>query len=97
MADMMTPRRVVRASASKQIGAFVILYLDTNIVIYTVEHHPTFGPKVRNRLGLARAAGDTLMVSDLTRMECFALKSGKNAGINEFALEVQMKGRTNGN
>jgi predicted nucleic acid-binding protein len=48
----------------------VIVYLDTNIVIYAVEGHPVFGPRVRVRLASAQVAGDTLMISDLTRMEC---------------------------
>jgi hypothetical protein len=59
----------------------MIVYLDTNVVIYTVEQNPVFGPKVRTRLAAARAAGDTLMLSDLTRMECLVgpLKSGDAA------------------
>ncbi len=48
----------------------MIVYLDTNIVIYSVEHNPVFSPKARNRLAAARVAGDVLMISDLTRMEC---------------------------
>jgi predicted nucleic acid-binding protein len=48
----------------------VILYLDTNILIYVVEGHATFGLPAQVRLATARAAGDTLMISDLTRMEC---------------------------
>jgi predicted nucleic acid-binding protein len=51
----------------------MILYLDTNIVIYAVEHNPIFGPKVQTRLAIARAAGDSIMISDLTRMECLVL------------------------
>jgi predicted nucleic acid-binding protein len=59
----------------------MIVYLDTNIVIYTVEQNPVYGPKARTRLATARAAGDTLMISDLTRMECLVgpLKSGDTA------------------
>lgn len=51
----------------------MILYLDTNIAIYAVEHNPIFGPKVQTRLAIARAAGDSIMISDLTRMECLVL------------------------
>jgi predicted nucleic acid-binding protein len=47
----------------------MILFLDTNIVIYAVEGNPVFGPKVALRLATAQAAGDSFMVSDLTRME----------------------------
>jgi hypothetical protein len=35
------------------------VYLDTNIVIYTVEQNPRFGPKARTRLASARASGET--------------------------------------
>jgi predicted nucleic acid-binding protein len=56
----------------------MILFLDTNVIIYAVEKHPVFGPKVAVRLGTARAAGDSFMVSDLTRMESLVgpLRSG---------------------
>jgi uncharacterized protein len=59
----------------------MIVYLDANIVIYTVEQNPVFSPRARPRLATARAAGDTLMISDLTRMECLVgpLKSGDAA------------------
>jgi predicted nucleic acid-binding protein len=62
------------------------LYLDTNIVIDTGEQNPIFGPKTRNRLATARAAGDTLMISDLTRMECLVgpLKSGDTSVEADF-------------
>lgn len=65
----------------------MIVYLDTNIVIYAVEGHPTFGPQARVRLASAQAAGDTLMMSDLTRMECLVgpLRSGNTA------LEAQFR------
>ncbi|HEY7157760.1 MAG TPA: PIN domain-containing protein [Gemmataceae bacterium] len=51
----------------------MIFFLDTNIVIYLVDQHPTFGPKARTRLATARAAGDLIQISDLTRMECLVL------------------------
>lgn len=51
----------------------MILFPDTNIVIYATEQNPLFGPKARTRLAIARAAGDTIMISDLTRMECLVL------------------------
>jgi len=64
----------------------MIVYLDTNIVIYTVEHDPVFGPKARSRLATARATGDSLMISDLTRMESLVgpLKSGDAAVEADF-------------
>ncbi|MBI1916312.1 MAG: PIN domain-containing protein [Planctomycetes bacterium] len=51
----------------------MIVSLDTNIVIYAVESHPTFGVRAQTRLASALAAGDTLMISDLVRMECLVL------------------------
>jgi predicted nucleic acid-binding protein len=64
----------------------MIVYLDTNIIIYAVEHHPVFGPKTRTRLAAARAARDTFMVSDLTRMECLVgpLRSGDTVLQGDF-------------
>ena len=49
------------------------IYLDSNVVIYAVEQHPLFGPRVGRRLNAAQAAGDSLMISDLTRMECLVM------------------------
>lgn len=47
----------------------MILYLDTNIVIYAVENTAVFGPQANARLTAARSAGDSFMISDLVRME----------------------------
>jgi len=73
-------------AATKLGGVPIIVYLDTNIVIYVVEQNPVHGPKVRTRLATARAAGDILMISDLTRMECLVgpLKSGDAAVEADF-------------
>jgi uncharacterized protein len=62
------------------------LYLDANIVIYLVEKHPIQRPKAVARLTAAQAAGDTLTISDLTRMECQVgpLKSGNAVLLAEF-------------
>jgi predicted nucleic acid-binding protein len=64
----------------------MIVYLDTNIVIYAVEQTPAFGPRARARLATAQAAGDILMISDLTRMECLVgpLRSGNTALESDF-------------
>jgi predicted nucleic acid-binding protein len=51
----------------------MILFLDTNIVIYAIENSPVFGQKARTRLAIARAAGASITISDLTRMECLVL------------------------
>lgn len=48
----------------------MILFLDSNIVIYVVEGNPAFAPKTVLRLATAQTAGDSFMISDLTRMEC---------------------------
>jgi hypothetical protein len=47
-----------------------MVYLDTNCVIYLVERNPTWLAKVVSRLTHFRAAGDRLVVGDLTRAEC---------------------------
>ncbi len=48
----------------------MIVYLDTNRIIYFVENHPTWGPKVIARITSIRAASDELAVGDLARAEC---------------------------
>ncbi|MBY0232363.1 MAG: PIN domain-containing protein [Gemmataceae bacterium] len=48
----------------------MIVFLDSNIVIYSVEGNPLFAPRVIARFARAQAAGDTFMISDLTRLEC---------------------------
>jgi uncharacterized protein len=48
----------------------MIIYLDTNIVIYAVEQPALWGSKTLARLAAAVAAKDTFAISDLTRMEC---------------------------
>jgi uncharacterized protein len=56
----------------------MIVFLDTNIVIYAVEQPPVLGAKAMARLTALRTAGDRFMVSDLVRMECLVgpLQSG---------------------
>jgi predicted nucleic acid-binding protein len=65
----------------------MIVFLDTNVVIYAVEDPPVFGARATARLGALRGAGDSFMVSDLTRMECLVgpLRSG------DTALEAQFR------
>jgi predicted nucleic acid-binding protein len=48
----------------------VKVYLDTNCIIYFVEKHPYWLPKVVARIAAFRAAKDELTVGDLTRAEC---------------------------
>ena len=47
----------------------MLIYLDTNIVIYAVENPAVFGPRADARLQ-AIAASDHVAVSELTRTEC---------------------------
>ena len=51
----------------------MIVFVDTNVVLYAVESEPTFGVRAQTRMASALAAGDTLMISDLVRMECMVL------------------------
>ena len=51
-------------------AAAVRVYLDSNCVIYFVERNPTWWPKVVARIARFRAAGDQLVVGDLTQAEC---------------------------
>jgi len=50
----------------------VLIYLDSCIVIYLIEQTPGFGPRASHRIAAALAAGDKLLISDLTRLECRA-------------------------
>jgi predicted nucleic acid-binding protein len=50
----------------------LLIYLDSNIVIYVVEQPDPFGPRASARISALAAAGDRLVVSDLTRLECRA-------------------------
>jgi len=56
----------------------MIVFLDSNIVIYAVENPPSFGSRATAQLGALRASGHTFLISDLTRMECLVgpLRSG---------------------
>lgn len=64
----------------------MIVYLDSNIAIYAVENPPVWGVKALARLTTLRAAGDTFMISDLTRMGCLVgpLKTGSTVAEREF-------------
>jgi len=64
----------------------VLIYLDTCIVIYVIEQPAGFGPRATNRLADALRAGDRLVVSDLTRLECRAqpLAAGDTVRLNDY-------------
>ncbi|MCC6125365.1 MAG: PIN domain-containing protein [Pirellulales bacterium] len=48
----------------------MIYYLDTNIVIYSLEHHPLWSPTTRGVLSGLKNQNVLFAVSDLTCMEC---------------------------
>ncbi len=64
----------------------MLIYLDSCIVIYLIEQTPGFGPRAANRIAAALAAGDKLLVSDLTRLECRAkpLAAGDAALLGDY-------------
>jgi uncharacterized protein len=60
----------------------VTIYLDTNCIIYFVENHPVWCPKVTARMVAIRAAGDGIAVGDLARSECLVIPfRNKDAGL----------------
>jgi hypothetical protein len=48
----------------------VLIYLDANIVIYLIEQPPIWGLRATAYIAALRANGDTMAISDLTRLEC---------------------------
>jgi predicted nucleic acid-binding protein len=64
----------------------VIVCLDANIVIYFVERNPVWEPKVAARLRTLAAAGDSLAVSEASRLECLVgpLQSGDAAILADY-------------
>lgn len=50
--------------------AFMKVYFDTNCIIYLLERHPRWGAIVMARIIALHAAGDELVVGDLSRAEC---------------------------
>jgi predicted nucleic acid-binding protein len=63
----------------------MILFLDTNVIIYALESHTIWGLPAQTRIATAQAAGDTFMISDLVRMECLVLP----IRLGHAALETQ--------
>ncbi len=64
---------------------YVLIYLDSNILIYLVEQSPPFGARATGRISALRAAGDSFVVSDLTRLEC---RSNAVAAADQITLGV---------
>jgi uncharacterized protein len=48
----------------------VLIYLDSVILIYALDHVGPFQTRADNRLRAIVAAGDQIAISDLTRLEC---------------------------
>jgi predicted nucleic acid-binding protein len=48
----------------------VLIYCDSVILIYFLDQTGHFNVRATNRLAALRAAGDTIAVSDLSRLEC---------------------------
>ncbi len=48
----------------------MLLFADTNIVIYLIEQPAGFGPRATAYVNAAKAVGVQIVVSDLVRMEC---------------------------
>lgn len=51
----------------------MIVYLDTNCLIYLMEKNPVWCPKVIARIATIHLAGDELAVGDLARAECLVV------------------------
>ena len=65
----------------------MIVFLDTNIVIYYVEQPAVWGLRAVARLAALKVAGDQAAASPLVRMECRVgpLKSGNAVYLADFA------------
>jgi uncharacterized protein len=74
----------------------MILFLDTNIVIYAVENPVVLGAKANARLAAARTVGAAFMISDLVRMEALVgpLKHGNAALQQDYRQFFASSGMT---
>lgn len=48
----------------------MVVYFDSVILIYLLDHTGSFHVRARARLTVLEAAGDQIAISDLTRLEC---------------------------
>jgi predicted nucleic acid-binding protein len=64
----------------------MLIYLDSNIVVYLVEDVPHFGPRTAALVAQLADRGDQLAVSHLVRMECKvgALSRGDVALLQDY-------------
>jgi predicted nucleic acid-binding protein len=64
----------------------MLIALDSDCIIYYVEHDPVWAPKVEARLMAGIAAGNDFAASHLSRTECLVgpFKSGNTAVLADF-------------
>jgi predicted nucleic acid-binding protein len=63
----------------------VLVYLDSNIIIYLIEQSPSFGARATARIAALRTAGDAIVASDLSRLEC---RSNAVAAADQVTLDL---------
>ena len=64
----------------------MLVYLDSNVVIYLIEQPPNFGPRAAAQVHSLMGDGHRLLVSDLTRVECRSnpLATGDHAMLRHY-------------
>jgi uncharacterized protein len=64
----------------------MLIALDSNCIIYLVQHDPVWGVKVESQLIAGVAAGDSFAASHLTRAECLVgpFRTGNAAVLADF-------------
>ncbi len=64
----------------------MLIYCDSVILIYYLDHVGPFQVRAAKRLAALKAAGDTMAVSDLTRLECRVkpLQKGDVLALSKF-------------
>ena len=64
----------------------MIIYWDSVITIYLLDHTGSFQARARARLATLEKAGDQIAVSDLTRLECRIkpIRTGDAASLAQF-------------
>jgi hypothetical protein len=64
----------------------MIIYWDSVITIYLLDHTGSFQARARARLAVLEKAGDQIAVSDLSRLECRIkpIRTGDAASLAQF-------------
>ena len=62
----------------------MLIYLDSNILIYLIEQPPFLGARATARIAALTAAGDQIVASELSRLEC---RSNAVAAANQNLLD----------